>query len=71
MPTIKGYRTAFANSASIGLPEFAGPQSDGFIADVYATLGEQILDIPATHGEPEVEPNRLPDNVRMKSVPSV
>jgi hypothetical protein len=52
-------------------PEFQNPSTDGFIADFQSSFRQQILDVPIAHGEPKVEPDGMPDDVRRKAVMGV
>jgi len=49
--------------------ELQGPTTDCLVADVDAALGQHFLDIAKAEGEPEVEPNGLPDDIRRESMP--
>jgi len=71
VPMIKGSRTAFADPAGIGLPEFQHPQTNRLVSDVDASLREKILDIPGAHRKTEIEPNGLSNNVGMEAVAPV
>ena len=71
VPMIKGSRTAFTDSAGIGLSEFQHPQTNRLVADVDSSLREKILDIPVAHRETKIEPNGLSNNVGMEAVAPV
>ena len=62
---------ASADPASKGSSEFQYPQPNGFIANVYAALGQQIFNIPVAHRKTVVESDGLPDNIGMEAVASV
>jgi hypothetical protein len=46
------------------------PSPDRFIGDIQPALGQQILDIAKAEGEVNVQPNRMPDDVRRGLVAS-
>ena len=71
VPMIKDCRTAFADPAGVGLPEFQHPQTDRLIADVDSSLREKILDIPVAHRKTKIDPNGFSDYVGMKAVATV
>jgi hypothetical protein len=71
VPDVERRATAPANSAGKGLSEFQNPQTNRFVTDIDTALDEQVLYVSVAHGEAEVEPYGLPDNVRVKAVPSV
>ena len=48
--------------------EFQGPTTDCLVADVDAALGQHFLDIAKAEGEPEVEPDGLPNDVGREPV---
>jgi hypothetical protein len=50
------------------LPEFQGATANFLIARLAAALRQHLLDIPEAEGEPEVEPNGQPDDIRRKPV---
>ncbi len=60
-----------ADPVRIGLSEFQSPKPNRLVADVDAAFGQEILNIPLAHREPEVEPNRVLDNVGVKAVASI
>jgi len=60
-----------ANPAGKGWSEFQNPQPYRFVADINTALGEKIFDVTEAHGETEVEPYSLPNNVGVKTVASV
>jgi hypothetical protein len=51
--------------------ELPCPTADGLIADIDASLGHQIFNIPETEGKPKVQPHRLADDVSWKSMASI
>ena len=44
------------------------PFAESFCSDCDATQGDEILDIPITRAEPEVEPDGLSDDVGLESI---
>ena len=50
--------------------ELQHPSSDRFIGDVQPAFGQQIFDIAEAEGEAEIQPNRVPDDVRRELVAS-
>ena len=62
---------AFDGSAAVGASEFQNTQSNRFIADINAELGEEVFNIPIAHRETEIEPDGLANNVRVKAVTAV
>jgi hypothetical protein len=71
VPDVERGIAAPADPASIGSSEFQNPQTNRFVTDIDTALDEQVLYISVAHGEAEVEPYGLPDNVRVKAVASV
>ena len=47
-----------------------GPAPDRLVADIDPALRQQLLDVPKTEAEPEVQPHRVADHVCRKSVTS-
>ena len=45
------------------------PAADSLVADVDPSLSQHFLYIPKAQGEPEIEPNRLADDVGRKPMP--
>jgi hypothetical protein len=43
--------------------EFQHPTSHRFVGDVESALGQQFLDIAVAQGEPEIEPDRVLDDL--------
>ena len=52
-------------------PEFQNPPTDRLIAHRQSALIQEILDIPVAQGEPEVEPDSVPDDIWRKSVAGI
>jgi hypothetical protein len=48
--------------------KFYRPAADGFIGDIDATLGQQILDIPKTQRKSEIQPDGILDDLGWKAV---
>src|SRR5436190_1996163 len=47
------------------------PAPDGFVRDIYAALSQQLLDIPKTQGEAEIEPHSVLDDLGWKPVAGI
>ena len=45
-------------------PELQNPAPDCFIGDVEPALGQELLHVAVAQGEPEIEPDRVPDDLR-------
>ena len=71
VPDVERGVTAFADPAGIGGTEFLNLQPHCFVADINTALGGEIFDVSEAHGEAEVEPNGLADNVGVKTVPPI
>ena len=63
-----GFRSGFTQVLGNEWPEFVNPPTYQLIADRQSALSQEILDIPVAQGEPEVEPDSVPDKVGRKSV---
>ena len=68
MPDAVGFGTALAGVCSDHRTELVDPAPNGLVADVDASLGEQIFDMTKAQGEPVLEPNRVPDHIRWEPV---
>ena len=44
-------------------PELQNPAPDCFIGDVEPALGQELLHVAVAQGEPEIEPDRVPDDL--------
>src|ERR1700730_8574056 len=51
--------------------EFEHPTANAFVGEVEATLGKQLLDIAIAQGEAKVQPPRVLDDDRWKTMPAI
>jgi hypothetical protein len=65
------FRAALAEMRGDHRPEMVHPASDGLVRDRDPTLRQQILDVAKAQREPEIEPNRLMDDLRREPISSV
>jgi hypothetical protein len=54
--------------SGVGKAKFYQPAADGFIGDIDATLGQQILDIPKAQWKSEIHPDGILDDLGWKAV---
>ena len=54
--------------SSIGKAKFYRPAADGFIGNIDATLGQQVLDIPKAQRKSEMQPDGILDDLGWKAV---
>ena len=54
--------------SGVGKAKFYRPAADGFIGDIDATLGQQILDIPKAQRKSEIQPDGILDDLGWKAV---
>jgi hypothetical protein len=59
---------ALLQSSGVYSTKFNAPQPDGFIADRDSALSEKAFDISVVQIEAIIEPDRLTDDIRWKSV---
>ena len=52
-------------------PEFQNPAPHRFIRNLQAALGEELLDIPVAQCEPEIKPDRVPDDRRRETMSAI
>src|SRR5207245_518097 len=52
-------------------PEVVGPATHGLVGHGDPAFGQQILDIAEAQGEPNIQPNRLLDDLRREAVAAV
>ena len=71
MPDCVRSGAALAQVRSDHRPEMIDPASDRFVRDRYAPFGQQVFDVSETQREPEIEPDRLVNDLGWKTVPSV
>src|ERR1700741_1574123 len=63
MPSRIGLGSAFTQVRCDHRPKMVHPAPNGLVGDHDAALRQQIFDVAKAHCEPEIEPNRLLDNV--------
>src|SRR5664279_2914137 len=71
MPGHVGLRSAFAQVRCDHCPEMVHPAPNGLVGDHDAALRQQIFDVAKAQCEPEIEPDRLLDDLRREPVPFV
>jgi hypothetical protein len=71
VPDVERGFAAPANPAGKGWSKFQNPQTNRFVTDINTAFCKEIFDVTKAHGEAEVQPYSLPDNVGVKAVPSV
>ena len=54
--------------SDVGKVKFYRLAADGFIGDIDATLGQQILDIPKAQRKSEIQPDGILDDLGWKAV---
>src|SRR5215207_2657965 len=60
-----------AEVASESWPEFEDPAPNRLIRHVEPALGQELLHVAVAQGEPEIEPDRVPDDLRWELMTSV
>src|SRR5712672_172727 len=71
MPSIARSGAAPPQIASDHRSEFEHPTANALVGDVEPTLGKQLLDIAIAQSEAQVEPNRVLNHGRRKTVPAI
>src|ERR1700716_1468594 len=71
MPSIARLGAAPPQIASDHRSEFEHPTANALVGDVEPTLAKQLLDIAIAQSEAQVEPNRLLNHGRRKTVPAI
>src|SRR5689334_8932240 len=71
MPFITGSGQPPADEVGELLAELEAPLADGLVADLDATEGQHLLDHKQAERKPEVQPNRVADQLRRKAVAGV
>jgi hypothetical protein len=66
-----GLGSAFAQVRCYYRPKMVHPAPNGFIADRDAAFRQQIFDVAEAQGEPEIEPDRLMDDLRWEPISTV
>ena len=68
MPGIAVSAISSTQPSRISRTKFGAPPPDCLVGNRHAAFGEEILDIPKAERESVVEPNRVLDDVRRKTV---
>ena len=71
MPDRMRFGTALSQFRCNGRPEMIHPASDCFVRNCNSALGEQILDVTKAKREPEIEPDRLVNDLRREPISGV
>src|SRR5271163_4913428 len=71
MPDRMRSGTALAQLRCNARPEMIHPASDCLVRNCNSALREQILDITEAEGEPEIEPDRLVNDLRWEAISGV
>jgi hypothetical protein len=71
VPLVARARPSAPQGVGVVLSELLGPLSDCFVRDRYATGEHQLGDISQGQGEPEVEPDRVADDLARIPEPRV
>src|SRR5438105_10501407 len=64
-------RMAAPQPACDNRPEFQHPATHRLVRDIEPALGEKLLHIAVAQGEPEVQPDGVPDHDRGKAMAAV
>ena len=68
MPDITTVRSLAAEAASVVRPKLQRSAADGLVGDDDAALEQRLLDQPQAQGEPEVQPDRIGDDLRWEAM---
>ena len=71
MPGRVGLGSAFAQVRCYHRPEMVHPAPNGFVGDRDAAFRQQIFDVAEAQGEPEIEPDRLMNDLRWEPISTV
>jgi hypothetical protein len=71
MPRCVRLRPAFAKVRRDHRFEMVDPAADRLVGDRDAALRQQIFDVAKAQGEPEIEPDRMLDDLKREPVPIV
>ena len=71
MPDRMRCGTASAQFRCDDRTEMIYPPSNSFVRNCNSALGEQILDVTKAEREPEIEPDRLVNDLRREPIPGV
>jgi hypothetical protein len=69
MPSARASRSNAPKIEGKQATEFQNPGPDRLIVRLNSALGKHFLDVAQAQGEAEVQPNRVPNDVRRESVP--
>ena len=68
MPTSTGARTAAPQIAGNQSPKLQEPTPNCLVRNIDATLGQHVFDITKRQREPAIEPDRVLDDLRWKTM---
>ena len=68
VPDVAAARRLAPETASVRRPELQRPAADGLVGDDDAALEQHLLDQPQAQRKPEVQPDRMGDDLRRKAV---
>src|SRR5271157_5747181 len=71
MPDRMRFGTALAQFRRYDRPEIIHPASDCFVRNCNSALREQIFDVTKAEREPEIEPDRLVNDLRREPISGV
>ena len=71
MPRTSKARLTPLSFGRIPRPELQTPATDCRVRDLYAALGEKILDIAEAQGEAVEQPRRVADDLRWEPMPTI
>src|SRR4051812_25386627 len=71
VPLVAGARQAAADLVGKGLTELEAPLPHGFMADVDAAGGEDLIDVAQAERKAEIQPNSEPDDLGWEAVAGV
>ena len=68
MPVVPGFRPSLPQFPCNGLAKLKKPPPHGFVGDIEPALREEIFYVSITQSEPGVDPYRVADDFRWKTV---
>jgi hypothetical protein len=68
MPLVARPRASASELIGIGLAEFSAPFPNRLVGDDNATSGQQLFHIPVAEAEPEIQPDRVADDLGGEAV---
>jgi len=71
MPAPVCWRMGSSEFVGVGEAKFERPATDGFVTDIDATLGQQILDIAKAQRKAEIQPHRMLDDFGWKTMAAI